>query len=58
VASHGRSTLYRQGYLSPVKERVVRVRIAGDRGFLANKELTTGGDGLSASARFRFPTRR
>jgi CYTH domain-containing protein len=26
--------------------------------FLAIKGLTTGGDGLSASTRFRFPTRR
>ena len=35
-------TRYRQGYLSSVKERVVRVRIAGDRGFLTIKGLTTG----------------
>ena len=35
-------TLYRQGYLSSVNERVVRVRIAGDRGFLTIKGLTTG----------------
>ena len=35
-------TLYRQGYLSSVKERVVRVRIAGDRSFLTIKGLTTG----------------
>jgi CYTH domain-containing protein len=35
-------TLYRQGYLSSVKERVVRVRIAGDRGFLTIKGITTG----------------
>jgi adenylate cyclase len=35
-------TLYRQGYLSSVKERVVRVRIAGDRGFLTIKGLTIG----------------
>ncbi len=35
-------TLYRQGYLSSVKERVVRVRIAGNRGFLTIKGLTTG----------------
>jgi CYTH domain-containing protein len=34
--------LYRQGYLSSVNERVVRVRIAGDRGFLTIKGLTTG----------------
>ena len=35
-------TLYRQGYLSSVKERVVRVRIAGEHGFLTIKGLTTG----------------
>ena len=35
-------TLYRQGYLSSVNERVVRVRIAGDRGFLTIKGPTTG----------------
>ncbi|MGE5201845.1 MAG: CYTH domain-containing protein [Acidobacteriota bacterium] len=35
-------TLYRQGYLSSVKERVVRVRIAGERGFLTVKGITSG----------------
>jgi len=35
-------TFHRQGYLSSVNERVVRVRIAGDRGFLTVKGLTTG----------------
>lgn len=34
--------LYRQGYLSSVKERIVRVRIAGQQGFLTIKGLTTG----------------
>ena len=34
--------LYRQGYLSSVNERVVRVRIAADRGFLTIKGVTTG----------------
>jgi adenylate cyclase len=34
--------LYRQGYLSSVKERVVRVRIAGDGAYLTVKGLTTG----------------
>src|ERR1700756_3565250 len=29
--------LYRQGYLSSVKERVVRVRVAGEKGFLTVK---------------------
>jgi adenylate cyclase len=35
-------TLYRQGYLSSVKERVVRVRIAGEQGFLTVKGVTVG----------------
>ena len=34
--------LYRQGYLSSTKERVVRVRIAGDRAYLTVKGPTTG----------------
>ena len=34
--------LYRQGYLSSAKERVVRVRIAGPKGFLTVKGLTSG----------------
>jgi CYTH domain-containing protein len=39
---NGTGTLYRQGYLSAVKERVVRVRIAGREGFLTVKGLVTG----------------
>ena len=35
-------TMYRQGYLNSVKERTVRVRTAGDKGFLTIKGLTTG----------------
>jgi adenylate cyclase len=38
----GAGVLYRQGYLSSVKERVVRVRLAGDHGFLTIKGTTTG----------------
>jgi adenylate cyclase len=34
--------LYRQGYLSSVKERVVRVRMADQRAFLTVKGPTTG----------------
>jgi len=34
--------LYRQGYLSSVKDRVVRVRIVGDHGFLTLKGATSG----------------
>lgn len=38
----GPGTLYRQGYLSSHPERVVRVRIAGDRGVLTIKGKTAG----------------
>lgn len=34
------STLFRQGYLSTVKERTVRVRVAGDRGSITIKGIT------------------
>ena len=33
---------YRQGYLSTVKERTVRVRTAGDKGYITVKGITTG----------------
>ncbi len=33
---------YRQGYLSTAKERIVRVRIEGERAFLAVKGVTNG----------------
>mgnify|MGYP003365471835 FL=1 len=35
-------TLYRQGYLSSVKERTVRVRTVGPRAFLTVKGITVG----------------
>lgn len=35
-------TLYRQGYLSTVKERTVRVRLAGDQAFLTVKGISRG----------------
>lgn len=34
--------LYRQGYLSSVKERTVRVRTVGDKGYLTVKGITVG----------------
>ncbi len=37
-----RGTRYRQGYLSTVKERTVRVRTIDDRAFLTVKGLTVG----------------
>ncbi len=33
---------YRQGYLSTVKERTVRVRVAGDKGYITIKGITVG----------------
>lgn len=38
----GKGTPTRQGYLSSAKERVVRVRIAGDRAFLTVKGVAVG----------------
>ena len=39
----GAATEFRQGYLSTVKERVVRVRVIGTQGFLTVKGITVGG---------------
>ena len=36
----GRATTFRQGYLSTVKERTVRVRAAGDEGTMTVKGIT------------------
>jgi adenylate cyclase len=33
---------YRQGYLSTVKERTVRIRSAGDKGYITVKGITVG----------------
>ena len=41
-----KGTRYRQGYLSSVKERVVRVRTINDKGFLTIKGLTVGASRL------------
>jgi adenylate cyclase len=38
----GPGSLFRQGYLSSVPERTVRVRLQGERGALTIKGLTTG----------------
>lgn len=35
-------TRYRQGYLSTVKERTVRIRTAGDKGFITIKGVSVG----------------
>ncbi|MDO8527152.1 MAG: CYTH domain-containing protein [Deltaproteobacteria bacterium] len=37
-----KGVLYRQGYLSTAKERIVRVRTGGKKGFLTIKGLTVG----------------
>src|SRR5687767_7006710 len=37
-----KGTMYRQGYLSTVKERSVRVRVAGDKGYLTIKGISKG----------------
>ncbi len=37
-----KGTVYRQGYLSTVKERTVRVRIVGHKGYLTVKGLSVG----------------
>ena len=38
----GRAAVYRQGYLSTVKERTVRIRVVGDQGWITVKGLTVG----------------
>lgn len=43
--------LYRQGYLSVEPERTVRVRLAGDKGYLTIKGLSHG----ATRAEFEFP---
>ena len=37
-----KGTKYRQGYLSSAKERIVRVRTIGDKGYLTIKGITVG----------------
>ena len=44
-------TVFRQGYLSTVKERTVRVRVAGDRGLLTIKGITVG----ATRTEFEYP---
>jgi CYTH domain-containing protein len=39
---HASGTNYRQGYLSSVKERTVRVRIVEDKGYLTIKGIAVG----------------
>ena len=51
----GKGTLYRQGYLSVVKERVVRVRTIGSKGFLTIKGITIGASRLEFEYEIPFP---
>lgn len=47
----GRSTAFRQGYLSTVKERTVRVRTADDQGSITIKGITIG----ATRTEFEYP---
>ncbi len=47
----GTSTVFRQGYLSTVKERTVRVRVAGDQGSITIKGITIG----ATRTEFEYP---
>lgn len=47
-------TAYRQGYLSTVKERTVRVRTIDDKGFLTIKGITVGA--TRAEYEYEIPT--
>ena len=47
----GQATVFRQGYLSTVKERTVRVRAAGDQGTLTIKGITVG----ATRTEFEYP---
>ncbi len=44
-------TTYRQGYLSTVKERTVRIRTIDDKGFLTIKGITVG----ATRAEYEYP---
>jgi CYTH domain-containing protein len=47
----GTSTVFRQGYLSTIKERTVRVRAAGDQGSITIKGITIG----ATRTEFEYP---
>ena len=46
--------VYRQGYLNSAKERIVRVRTAGDKAFLTIKGITVGASRLEYE--YEIPT--
>ena len=50
------ATHYRQGYLSSVKERTVRVRRAGAKGALTVKGVSVGATRKEYEYEFRRPT--
>ncbi len=47
----GRAEVFRQGYLSTVKERTVRIRAVGDQAWITVKGLTVG----ASRAEFEYP---
>jgi CYTH domain-containing protein len=48
---HAIGTPFRQGYLSTVKERTVRIRVVGDSGWLTVKGITVG----ATRTEFEYP---
>ena len=53
-AALGTGKPYRQGYLSTATNAVVRVRLAGEQGYLTIKGRPQGGEGISRSE-FEYP---
>jgi adenylate cyclase len=49
--SLGSGAMFRQGYLSTVKERTVRIRLVGDQGWITVKGLTVG----ATRSEFEYP---
>lgn len=47
----GEPLVFRQGYLSTIKERTVRVRVVGERGLLTVKGITSG----ATRTEFEYP---
>lgn len=47
----GRAEVFRQGYLSTVKERTVRIRAVGDQAWITVKGLTVG----ASRSEFEYP---
>ena len=56
-ATAGAGTVMAQGYLADTERAVVRVRVAGSRGFLTVRAATPGFPGPNLSMTFRPVTR-